>query len=129
MGDGWAWVSLSVLSRDLSPEAVRGLLPGSVASRQNPRLAAVEFGGRGGQTSLQALLDELADYLESHRGNLPGSLRQADFQLRIGWSPRTPQECVAIPSAVVEVLAALHADVMIDAYDATDEIAEPAPGA
>jgi hypothetical protein len=128
MGDGWAWLSLSALNGDLPSEEIQAMLPGSTASRQNSHLAAVEFSGHGEPTSLQELLDELAEYLDSHLSDILGLLADADFQLRIGWSPLTPQECVAIPSSVVAGLARLHADVMIDTYEANDEIAEKAPG-
>jgi hypothetical protein len=128
MGDGWAWLSLSVLSGNLSSAEVQGLLPGSTASRQNPHLAAVEFKDQGEGTSLQGLLEELAEYLGSHLGDLRASLAGAGFELRIGWSPRAPQECIAIPKAVLAALAELQADILIDAYETTVEIGQPAHG-
>lgn len=126
MGDGWAWLSLSVFSSNLSSEEARDLLPGSVASQRNPHLASVRFRGGDRGASLSALLSELADYLDSHRDELRNRSRSADFQLRVGWSPRSPQESVAIPAPLLAALADLGVDVMIDAYDDNaDETAEP----
>jgi hypothetical protein len=125
MGGGWAWVSLSAQSNDLSPAEIRDALPGSVPSRRNPHLASVRFKGDGPRASLDELLLELADCLRSHHGELLSALGQMDFQLRIGWSPRSPQESLAVSSTLLTALAEIRADVMIDAYDETDENGEP----
>jgi hypothetical protein len=127
VGDGWAWLSLSAVSSHLSSEETRDLLPGSVASQRNPHLASVRFRGGDAGSSLSALLSELADYIDSHRDALRNGSRSADFQLRVGWSPRSPQESVAIPAPLLAALGDLGADVMIDVYDDADETAEPPP--
>jgi len=71
------------------------------------------------------LLLELAEYLRAHRGELLSRLGQTVFQLRIGWSPRSPQESLAVSSALLAALAELRADVVIDAYDEANEMGEP----
>lgn len=127
MGDGWAWVSLSAYQGDLSSEDMRDLLPGSAASRSNPHLASVRFRGARPGAGLSELLSELTDYLSSHRDELHGRAETADFQLRIGWSPRSPQESIVVPSQLLVVLAELRVDVMIDAYGDSTETAESEP--
>jgi hypothetical protein len=117
MGDGWAWVSLSAYSEELSSDQIRDLLPGSEASRGSQHLASVQFRGTGRRASLAELVQEVAEYLGSHGETLRDQLGQADFQLRIGWSPLSPQECIALPSAFLSVLAELHVDVTLDTYD------------
>ena|SRR5580693_8265508 len=126
MGDGWAWVSLSAHSTDLSSDGLRDVLPGSVVSRRNPHLASVRFKGPGSRASLDELLLELAEYLSSHRDTLLSRLGHADIQLRVGWSPRSPQESLAVSWTLLTALAEIRADVVIDTYDETDEIGEPA---
>jgi hypothetical protein len=121
MEDGWAWVSLSAYSDNLSSHEIRDLLPGSGASRTNPHLASVRFNGGGSGTSLADLLAELDAYLSSHRGELRARLPEADFQLRIGWSPEPPQESVVVSSMLLAALAELHADVLIDTFGEVDE--------
>lgn len=121
MGDGWAWVSLSAYSDDLSSSEIRDLLPGFVASRTNPHLASVRFSGGGSGTSLADMLAELDAYLTSHCGELRAArVPDADFQLRIGWSPQSPQESVVISSVLLAALAELRADVLIDTFEADE---------
>lgn len=121
MGDGWAWVSLSAYSDDLSSDEIRDLLPGSAASRTNPHLASVRFKGGESGTSLADLLAELDAYLSSHLGELRARLPDADFQLRIGWSPESPQESVIVSSVLLAALAELRADVLIDTFGEVEE--------
>lgn len=117
MGDGWAWVSLSAYNEDLSSAQIRELLTGSEVSRGNPHLASVRFRGPGPEASLSELLQDVAEYLGSHRETLRDRLAKADFQLRIGWSPRSPQESIVFPSTLLSTLTELHVDVVLDTYD------------
>jgi len=117
MGDGWAWVSLSAYSDDLSSNEIRDLLPGSAVSRTNPHLASVRFTGSGSGTSLADLLAEVDTYLSSHRSELRARLPEVDFQLRIGWSPESPQESIVVSSMLLAALTEIRADVLIDTFD------------
>jgi hypothetical protein len=116
MNDGWTWVSLSAYSEDLTSDQIRQVFPGAATERHNPHMASVRFKGPGPRASLAELLQELAEYLGSQGEELQARLGQADFQLRIGWSPQSPQECIAIPSTLLSALARLRVDLMLDAY-------------
>lgn len=121
MGDGWAWVSLSAYSDDLSSCEIRDLLPGSAVSRTNPHLASVRFSGGGSGASLADLLAEVDAYLRSHRSELRARLPEADFQLRIGWSPESPQESIVVSSKLLAALTEIRADVLIDTFGEVNE--------
>jgi hypothetical protein len=116
VGDGWAWLGLSAYSTDLSSIEIARMLPGSVRSPRNPHIASVSFKGQGEGALLNELLAELAEYLASYRGQLQDLLAKAKFQLRIGWSPLSPQESIAIPAALLASLGELRVDLMIDTY-------------
>lgn len=59
----------------------------------------------------------LAQYLGSHRETLRDRPTEADFQLRIGWSPRSPQESIVLASTLLSALAELGVDLVLDTYD------------
>jgi hypothetical protein len=121
VGDGWAWVSLSAFSEALSGSSLAERMPGAVPSRTNRNLAAVNFSEQRGMR-LHELLEELASYLVLHRDILLALAADAQLQLRIGWSPLSPQECLVIPSGLLSSLADLKADVMLDTYSEESEI-------
>jgi hypothetical protein len=124
MSDGWSEVSLSAHASDLSSEDIRGMLPGSEASQQDPHLASVEFKPRPG-ARLDDVLAEVAHYLNEHGAELRSDLGSAEFQLRIAWSPHSPEEQLPASSSLLAALAALNPEVVIDASDEADETAEP----
>jgi hypothetical protein len=76
---------------------------------------------------LADLLSELANYLAVHRDQIKVLLPKSDFQLRIGWSPLSPQESVAIPAELLAYLAELRVDLMLDGYAVEDSADHSSP--
>jgi hypothetical protein len=117
MGDGWAWISLSAYSEAMMAEELALRMPDAKPGKRNRHLAAVEFGGGESDPPLEQLLRELGAYLDRHRGRLVALGADADFQLRIGWSPRSPQEALAISADLLAALGELKCPVMLDTYN------------
>jgi hypothetical protein len=128
VGDGWAWISLSAYNEDLAAADIAALLPGAVESRRNSHLAAVRFKGHDDRARLGELLSELTSYLASHRHEIQDLLPGSDWQLRIGWSPLSPQESLVISAQLLAYLAELRVDLMLDGYDAGDGVDFPEDG-
>jgi hypothetical protein len=122
--DGWSEVSLSAQSSDLSSEDISDALPGSQASQDDPHKASVQFKPQSG-----ALLDDvLADvlrYMKVHGQELRNGLGDAEFQLRVSWSRRSPQDPVPISPSLLGRLAEVKPQVVIEATDDDCETAEP----
>jgi hypothetical protein len=117
MGDGWAWVSLSAYSEAMTAEELALRMPDAKPGKRNRHLAAVDFAGDDPGVPLEQLLQELGAYLARHRGRLVALSADADFQLRIGWSPRSPQEALAIPAELLTALGELKCPIMLDTYN------------
>lgn len=121
MGDGWTWLSLSAYSEKIQSAQMTAVIPRSRESRKNPNIVSVEFTGSRDEASLQELLDALGEYLDENLDRLLSLAGDADFQVRIGWTPLTPQECLAVPSGLLLALGRLAADLMVDTYAETDQ--------
>lgn len=118
MGDGWAWVSLSAHADGLPVSEMAARLP---RGKLNPRgyngdVVVVNFAEAHSDAPLSELLEELARYLIQNREQLLALRGVAGFQVRIGWSPRSPQECLVVPATLIASLAELGTDIMLDGY-------------
>jgi hypothetical protein len=120
MSNEWAWISLSAYSEELGSDQIAQLLPRSEAVRGNSNLAATEFGTKISEKTIGELIGQVSMYLETYADELKARLPRADFQLRIGWMPRSPQESIAFPPILLSNLAKLNAAVMLDVYDNDD---------
>jgi len=91
-------------------------MPEGKINGQNDMLASVEFPGVSAGGNLHSKLEELQGYLGRHRERLLAIRERADFQLRIGWSPMSPQESLVFPASLISGLAELGVDIMLDGY-------------
>jgi hypothetical protein len=116
MGDGWAWVSLSAYSKFTSAKEFQAMLPGGKSAARNDKIVSVDFSKARDEPSLPELLDELTSYLGVHREQLLALRHDVEFQVRIGWSPLSPQESLVVSAELINALAELNAAVMLDGY-------------
>jgi hypothetical protein len=119
MGDGWAWVSLSAHADGLTVAELATKLPGGQINARggyNNDVVSVNLSEAHRDAPLSDLLEELARYLTQNREQLLALHGKAQFQVRIGWSPRSPQECLVVPAALISSLAELGTDIMLDGY-------------
>lgn len=116
MTENWAWLSLSAYSEVIPAEQVTAKIPGSKPGKKNNRLVSLEFSGTSDEARLQELLNQLGEYINTNIDTLTSLIGKVDFQARIGWTPTSPQESIALPGALLLALGRLDADLMIDAY-------------
>ena len=118
MGDGWAWVSLGAYSKGIAAEELRTRLPAGRMGVHNNDIVSVDFSEGRDELLLGELLDKLADYLRLHRELLLALRSDVEFQVRIGWSPLSPQESLVVSAQLIKALAELDVVVMLDGYGA-----------
>ena len=116
MGDGWAWVSLgaygsAISADDLSRQCLKGRLTDKMTCWRLLNFRAYQQAGicTASSRNCRVILGDTGSALLAIR-------ERADCQLRIGWSPMSPQESLVFPASLISGLAELGVDIMLDGY-------------
>jgi hypothetical protein len=111
--DTWARVSLRISSPRLTPHEV-GQLMGEPSANPPGDLWATDL-TRDADVALDEQLRAVKDYLRAKAPVLE-TLSDADIGLLIGWTPRDPQDGIALDTELIGLLAATRCHVLLDTY-------------
>lgn len=117
LNDGWARGSVRIVGQ-------RGPLsqvpPGLVAlaeARRDPRVLVLPA-AVSDDASIDEVMTSLMELISAHAIKLRALRRDNDAELQVflGWSPRAPQESLALDSNLVAAMAGLGAGLVVDTY-------------
>jgi hypothetical protein len=109
----WAAATLRIVSDQLPATEVAARL-GRASTARDDRVWAADLAASSDVPPADQLA-AAADFLRTHQAALR-ALAPADISLRLSWTPRRPQDGLALTPDLIALLAAVDAYLLLDTY-------------
>jgi hypothetical protein len=112
----WALCSLRIVAGRLTSGELAAQLgrPGSGRGGPGALGWVTEFASNDAPLADQ--LATAADFLRAHQATLRALPDGADVSLRVGWTPRRPQDGLALTTDLIALLASVGGYLLLDTY-------------
>lgn len=113
MSDEWSIVTFRIVSGVVVLEELERALGAKTRAKRNA-IWTTRFGGD--ESTLREQLSSAAQFLMTHVDYLASLRPEAEMNLHVGWTPRSPQDGVVFDEKLVKLLGSIGAYILLDTY-------------